>query len=179
VVRQPACPALAVQSAALVVANVHAQSVTAPCLHLRTCSVVVALPGVADPALHTSPSALHCCWVVHTWTLVTATVLLPWVRVWQRERHARRRFAWQRLAESAGEARAVAQAAPSNLEGAHQQPPLLDPPPAPGPAMARVAIDPWQLADDCRPAWAWVLDAYLLSCAAWAALLLYATARGF
>lgn len=135
------------------------------------CSVVAAVPGWL--ALGTSPSVLHCCWMVNTWAVVTATVLLPWLRVWQRERHARRRFAWQQLLEAAGESGAAAQAA-----GAAHEARTSIPHSALGLAMARDALEAWGLADDCRPTWAWILDAYLLSCAAWAVLLLCATARG-
>ena len=150
-------------------------------------SIVAAVPGLPGwLALRPSPSVLHCCWMVNTWAVVTITVLLPWVRVWQRERHARRRFAWQQLLEAAGESGAAArvalpQAAPdAGGESAAREgrSGASIPRSALRLAMARDAMEAWGLADDCRPTWAWILDAYLLSCAAWAALLLYATARG-
>lgn len=154
------------------------------CFESRSCSIVAAFPGAAVPAPDAPRSVLHCCWMVNTWAVVTGTVLLPWVWAWRRERLARRRFAWWRLLEAVGEVdqpphEEVADQVAGPMEEAEAEPSDNMQPPALGPAMAREAWEPWRLADDCRPAWAWALDFYLLSCAAWAALLLYATARGF
>ena len=162
-----------------------------PCtpLHAPLRSIVATVPGVTDPALGAAPpSALHCCWMVNTWAVVTATVLLPWARAWQRERRARRLFAWQQLQEAAGEdgpaaGPADAPAAAGDAAAAAGSEDATAESPYPTPELAidwgASTRDAWLLAVDCRPAWAWVLDAHLLSCAAWAALLLYATARGF
>ena len=163
-----------------------------------------ALFGTADWQLQLDSPVQHC-WMVNTYLLVMVVVVLPLLLLWQLEQRARWRFHLQQLATAAAAAAAASPAAQpakgttaASLGAA--EPAVTAPGAAavcePSPWQVGGSLvadgrsseeqlclpqawvvhwDAWEAAGAAQPPWAWLLHAYLLSCAIWAGLTLLAS----